>query len=338
MPPISASSVSDEQVRDAVNAWAHESVWGIRYLGEKIDIHSIESQIGYTIHLESQYEVRSVSDDYEPYSHEPLDDRGRVPGLWEIPFQAPQPCRFERRSHTYRLPHSEWVSTCPKCNGAGAIICSNCSGEGRTTCERCKGQGWYITSASGSRAGTRQTCRSCSGNGKVLCRTCKSGKICWSGCAGRTKVRFFRRLNVKFAPIKIDEAYGKSRAPDRLILESTVALLHEDKATPAILTQPPIEPNLDRFLSRVLSASRATERQNTRLLFQSLQVRAAVVHQVTYSYRSGPERRLWLYGRDHKVYAPDAPWRWWLPQLAILAVAGAVVLVLGGIFLALLAR
>ena len=65
-------------------------------------------------------------------------------------------------------------------------------------------------------------------------------------------------------------------------------------------------------------------------------MQAAVVHQVTYTYRSGSERCLWLYGRDHQIYAPRAPWRWWLPLLLVLTVVGSILLVCGGLVWAFL--
>ena len=92
------------------------------------------------------------------YNNEPLDDKGRAPGRWDIPVQPPRPYRFEDRTETYKLPHTEVVGTCPDCNGAGAVTCSNCNGAARNTCTRCRGlgiQGWHTTSAFGRRRSPR---------------------------------------------------------------------------------------------------------------------------------------------------------------------------------------
>ena len=70
------------------------------------------------------------------------------------------------------------------------------------------------------------------------------------------RVRFYRKLTVKFGLISMDEVLGESTIPDRLMLQSAVAVLHEDRAVPAILTLPTIEPDLDRALSKILRALR----------------------------------------------------------------------------------
>jgi hypothetical protein len=302
------TSLSAEDVRRALNAWSAAGLFRISGLGDRITIDEILPRGCHTVRVTSQYETREVVQVQEPYNGGRVDNIGQPPERWDIPVS--QPGRFEDRSVQVPVPHTDRVANCPGCVGAGKAVCQHCKGAGQKNCDWCHGKGTQF--------GGKEPCRHCHGMGRDTCNWCHgSGRVTCGDCHGRGQVKFYSQLKVVFRVDRAEKAVGNMGLPEQLVLGARGEELMNWQSD-RIDHPPSINPDADACLERLLRTSHREESADTRLLQQRAEVERVPVFEVTYSYLGGQKRRLWVYGPDHRVHAPDAPWRWGLLTAVII--------------------
>jgi hypothetical protein len=336
VPSTTKGTISTDEIRTILNKWCQEGFFRLRRLGDRIELKEIAPLSCVTIKLTTQYEDRQIEDTYEPYHGGPIDDTGRPPALWQMRIETPQ--NFENRTDKFVVPHTDKVGGCPGCGASGRVTCSTCNGFGKVNCTWCHGSGYRTTTRSvtttNPQGGTstnfetvQEHCTSCF-MGSVNCTWCHgSGHVTCKDCAGTGKVKFFKQLVATFRYVPADEVVKTGGLPDTLALKAHGEVLI-DKSADRINGCDPITPQVDKTIADLLEGSHREEGPETRLHFQQLHVEQVPAFEVTYTYRSDKVRRLWVFGQEKKVHAPEAPRRW-LPYLLMMAVAVAAVVGLG---------
>merc|ERR1712034_86507 len=85
---------------------------------------------------------------------------GSPPTMWDTLVQPTEAMMFQEHSKCVRVPHTDYVRICLKCQSQGLVDCGDCDGSGKTTC------------------------RKCCGNAMMKCRQCKGTGQCTRGCTG----------------------------------------------------------------------------------------------------------------------------------------------------------
>jgi hypothetical protein len=97
-------------------------------------------------------ETRSLADATEPYSGTQPGALGPILPVWDYSFPTvPEIEAGERRE---RLPATDALVACEKCNGTGHRPCAECEGKGFLPCPKCHGR-------------SRVPCRRCRGRGVI---------------------------------------------------------------------------------------------------------------------------------------------------------------------------
>ncbi|MBF6591257.1 MAG: hypothetical protein IVW57_12125 [Ktedonobacterales bacterium] len=104
------------------------------------------------VELRERGETRSLVDVTEPYRGGQPGAPGPILPVWDYAFPTvPDIESGERRE---RLPQSDVLAVCEKCNGSGHQACAACEGNGLVPCAKCHGR-------------TRLSCRRCRGRGAI---------------------------------------------------------------------------------------------------------------------------------------------------------------------------
>jgi hypothetical protein len=330
----SPAKLSTEKVRHVVNRWSSDGFFRLRRFGDKVTVDEVVPHSSYAIRLWSEYEERSVSRASKPYPGGPVDDRGQPPGPWDIAVR--HPTDFEDRTEQVPVPHTEAVQTCTTCAGMGLSTCTACQGWGTVNCPACNGKGFRERQVTKTETGpggapttrfetVRENC-TCHG-GKVTCTPCAGrGKVTCAGCAGSGRVKTYDLLTVRFRVQERVEALNATGVPAEQLRASSgkVRVVEDGKR---IETFSSVAPEVDRQANALLHASHAVAGPDTHLLFERLRIEEVNVHEVRYRYGGAPARRLWIYGDEEKVHAPDAPWAWG----RVLVIVGVALGVVAGV-------
>jgi hypothetical protein len=326
--PKSRTLLNTQDVRKYINQWSSKGFSRIRGLGDKIRLGEIQTKPAHTVSLKTQYEERTVARSSVPHEGGPVDESVTPTGPWDIPFE--RPTDFMEHEQKLLLPHTERVEACSSCGGKGKVNCPACHGTGGTTCPKCHGATRYGVHetrmvANVGRPGYTQkrelvykVCR-CMG-GKVNCLACtgRGTKVC-KDCQGRGALKSSSVLNVRFRVVTLTDFVNLSAVPDQLIQSSSGEVLHENRAA-RIGAFPGITDEVDRRTRNLLSKSGTVDEETHRILFQHLRLQRVPVHDVSYQYSNSGSKRLWIYGNENNVYAPNAPLAW----KKLLMVTGAV--------------
>jgi hypothetical protein len=328
----------EDQAREAINRWS-QGFFRIRYLGDKIFLNKIVPCYSYNVRLQTQLEERTVATASEPYHGQPIDNHGTRPDPWGIQVRLPN--EYEERTETLRVPHTDRVTRCPQCAGAGDIACARCHGSGQAACSWCGGRGFTMrleTRPTHNRRGqpelrnesVRSNCPHCF-QGRVSCSACSgNGRVTCPQCEGHCRVCLFERLTVRFRNKSQYEVIDTTEVPD----ENFERLQGEaifTRHAPRIETVPDLPPSVEQSGQKLLRASQAVDAREARVLFQDMAIERVPVHEVQYMY-AGVDRRLWIYGGGH-VHAPGAPWRRDRMLAIVAAVGAALIAVLAAILL-----
>ncbi|HJT79082.1 MAG TPA: hypothetical protein VJ739_17935 [Gemmataceae bacterium] len=321
-PPAALPS---EKVKQAVNRWSAAGFFRVPNMGGRITVNQVVPQSSYTVRLWSEYEHRAVSRASKPYHGEPTDDRGTPPHPWDIPVHRPRD--FEDRTEQTPVPHTEAVESCGSCLGMGIVNCGACQGMGQVNCSFCNGTGYRERTVTRTDTGpdgapttrtetVRDNC-TCFG-GKVNCPTCSGrGKVQCGPCAGTGRVKTYDLLTVKFSVAERCEVLNATDVPAHLLKGASGTVRVEENGE-RLEQFAPVAAEVDAKAQGLLLEAQA-DRPDTRLLFQRLHVEEVPVQEVRYWFGGPPLRRLWVYGDEAKVHAPDAPWAY-----------GRLAMVLGG--------
>jgi hypothetical protein len=132
---------------------------------------------------------------------------------------------------------------------------------------------------------------------------------------------------VTFEFEKQEQVEGETAIPARLLFETPGETL-VDQRMASIPDASPAPKSAQGSVSAMLA--QANRGNRGRLLFQQLTIERESVYEVSYRYRTGALRTLWLYGQDRRVYAPNGPLAW----LRIVAVTAVALLMIAGIIIA----
>ncbi len=155
------STITLEQARSILDAWARQSRWLNRDVAKGMDVTSFRHVGAHHIRFEQFHERRSVSAAARPHRGGSVDgpENGAPPDPWAVPF--PDTADFEDATLACPLPHTSSVHRCDRCDGEGRHTCEHCNGEQRVTCPTCAGRGRVSCGC----VNGRNTCPSCGGSG-----------------------------------------------------------------------------------------------------------------------------------------------------------------------------
>lgn len=165
--------------------------------------------------------------------------------------------------------------------------------------------------------GGQVRCSACAGNGAQTCGRCRG--------TGRTKT--FEQLQARFYVVEGRQVLDDTPVADKALGELTGECELELKA-PLITGHRQVSEKVGQCIAAELKKSHAIDARQQRVLAQSLNVARIPQTEVKYTY-AGVERRLWICGKEERVFAPGAPWqreRYWL-LVGGIVVAAAIVLV-----------
>ncbi len=340
---LAPDALDEGRIRAAVSVFARSRFLVPNELGARMSIESIDARWSYAIRVRSEVEERRFVEDDEPYRGQSIDDRGDPPGLWEPRCEAPE--GFTDRTKRIRREHTDRVQRCGDCGGDGRVRCSTCHGRGEVDCTWCGGDGWRTRTEwrdePDGQGGTRRRSESV----REPCRHCRSGRVDCGRCHGRGRVDCrrcdaqgelvrFQTLVVKFRDRVLDRVEDRTALPDELVKGARGETLFDENANRIGADEVAhVSAEVDAIVAELLGKSHGWDQDDdARLLFQQARVRRVGVHEVRYRWRSGPPKRLWVYGDRRKVHAPGAPVAWSLILTVLGVVAGAVALGLAIVF------
>ena len=341
-----------DDARLALEAHVRTTRWLRRGLAARLPITHEAHSGAFEVSLESFTESRGIGPAHEPFHGQDVDgpERGTPPGPWQMRVDLPG--LFLDWTASFEVPHTAAVRTCHTCNGSGRVTCGSCLGKGRVTCSNCGGRGHtestrHVTETdaqgnTSTRTETeRSTCWSCSGSGRVTCSTCRGdGRVTCGTCHGHRQLKHFQQLRVQWEYHVLQRVIEKTDLPDPLISGAAGrTLLQEEEAAIAERAGGQGGPYRGdvRVCQDVHDAANELIRshcfpQEVKLHRQRLTVRGIPVVELHYGW--GKEtRRLWVFGFDRRVHAPDYP----LSIVRIALAIAALVLAVGvplAIFLA----
>eukprot|EP00439_Symbiodinium_sp_Y106_P083036 s124_g22.t2 len=153
-----------DSVRQALdNVVKQNCCWGKKPV-EEMEIKSMTQSDLWYMKMTSFTEARSTEKKSGPYKGGDVDKDGTPPGEWSM--EVPQPEHFESSTKRYKVPYSDVLTQCKKCDGRGNLTCKPCDGYGWIWCKKCNGKRWLWCSKC-EKKGTAGTDRgSTSGGGE----------------------------------------------------------------------------------------------------------------------------------------------------------------------------
>jgi len=231
------------------------------------------------------------------------------------------------------------VNQCFRCNGRGKIRCHGCGGAGDERCFQCSGSGRVVEYRYDQRTGRDeridQMCISCQGRGFKMCYRCSgSGRLICDVCEGERDLVYFTRLDICWETPILDSVIKEAFDPEfeRVIPDGKLKSAHgpvvygqEDYMIHPVYDENNLRVNerVNDVVNELLESSRNPTVYQHR---QRITVRGLPVYEIGY-VDGHAQKRFWVYGTEHKVYAPSYPWSIW----KILFTIFIILLVLGGI-------
>jgi hypothetical protein len=340
MNDLAPQTLSEDQACEIINRWAGGGFFRLRNMGDKIFVTAFKPGSAYTIRLQTQYEERSTARVAAPYTGGPVDNFGQPPPVWTI--DVPRPREFEHRDERVSVPHTDRVERCPKCAGEGRVVCSACGGQGQKACPQCGGSGIrheqamdMQRDANGNMVQVPRTfeVRCACGNGRVRCDACAGlGLRTCADCAGTGRIKTFEQLLVRFKATLSDKLLDVTPVPDHWFRKLTGEVVVNVKSN-QVDRFDPVSADVDRKASELLARSHDVHPDQARVILQSLRIDRIPLNEMDYKY-AGVDRKLWICGQEHQIYAPQAPWnRTLFTFLTGAAVLAAVGLIVGVVYL-----
>ncbi|CAH3180765.1 unnamed protein product [Porites lobata] len=312
-----STAISDDQARDAMLQFVSEHCCYGKTPAQEMVIKDIVPSSAYHYSLASFCESRKTEWQYEPYRGQPIDSpvNGPAPLPWNIPAQPQQ--MFSDFQTKLEVPHTANIKMsffcyhklnkifnfqpCHDCLAVGYIRCYKCCGRGRLRCSRCQGSGFV-------QEGMEQVqCNICFARGWKMCDLCNGhGRVkCWT-CMGNAQLKTFIELTVKWENNVSHHVVGRTeQLPSELIVNSQGTEIFSQEL-PRVW---PISTFFDQQVN--MGSKRLVEEHSNkwpakRILMQRHVLRAVPVSEVHYQWNDFASR-FWVFGHDHKVYAPDYP-------------------------------
>ncbi|XP_032795927.2 protein SSUH2 homolog isoform X5 [Daphnia magna] len=301
LPPV-----SEVDARNALLGMVTEHCcWG-RSAARHMSIGKILSSSAFHYEIQTFTEKRETSWAFMPHGGGEVDGPrcGPAPRPWDIPADPTDLFRSEMK--VLQVPHTASVKTCHRCRGAGSLLCQECHGKGWTRCLSCHGDGWGSDSA-----GNKERCFFCQssthGRGRQDCLKCNAkGRVACPPCDSYGQIRCYISLTITWKANTSEHIVAKcSSLPEDLIRQVSGQVVYEEEG-PRI---PPLNHFADptiNLASTQLVLNHNRQWPDQRILAQRQQVRMVPVTEVHYTWkrRTG---KFYLYGYEHKVYAPDYP-------------------------------
>lgn len=269
-----------------------------------MEFTGIQPSSAYHYSLSSFCEGRQTSYKYEPYRGQPIDgpNNGPAPQPWSIHAQPAS--MFQNAEAKIEVPHTAVVKPCHDCMAMGYKRCYHCHGRGRVRCTSCDGNGHRSVYHDGEHH--REHCSWCHGSGRRDCSTCHGdGRVrCWT-CQGQGNLKTFIELTVKWRNHIDNHVVERTALPDELIVDSQGTEIFSQEQ----LRVWPVTAFHDAAVnegSKRLVEQHSNQFNTERILMQRQTLRAVPVSEVHYKYKENTSR-FWVFGHDHKVYAPDYP-------------------------------
>lgn len=323
-----APTITEEQAREALLQHVAEHCCYGKGAARDMTFRELTSSSAFHYTLETFTESRSTCWAYEPFRGQDIDgpERGPAPGPWDI--QATAPNLFRSSKLDVEVPHTASVKPCHNCFSQGYTRCFRCQGRGRLFCHSCNGTGRERVFEShidhhhdhhhghhdhhhhhhnhhGGHASYRP-CTWCHGSGRKRCYTCNGfGQVECSVCRSRGSLKCYIKLTIMWNNHLKDHIVERTALPDHLIrtVSGQVAFEEQQLRVWPINHFPDQEVN---NASKAIVAEQSRAYPTERILMQRHRVRIVPVTMAYYTHDDKPGS-FFVYGFEHKVYAPDYP-------------------------------
>ncbi|KAL8592646.1 hypothetical protein ACOMHN_026576 [Nucella lapillus] len=299
-------SVMNEQAcRDAIINFASENCCYGSAPAKEMTFNTLDPKTALHYTLETFAEARSTGYKTVPYRGGPVDgpQNGQAPPPWAIPCEADS--LFRDQTKLIEVPHTSFVTPCHQCHGMGWQQCNRCHGRGQVRCTHCYGSGRRQHSTPEGHVnwvdchychGGMRSCHRCGGDGRVTCGTCD----------GFGQLRAYIELKVVYTNHVNDYIMEQTDMPDELVREVGGKPIFEQTMPQVwpILAYPVREVNENS--QNLVNMHRSSFRDEKKLM-QRQELRAVPVTEVAWTWKDDRNKRMWVYGNEHKVYCPDYP-------------------------------
>lgn len=151
-PPSLVSPEEEARVRALARRWVDIDFLVDPDLPHAMHVASVKSGAVWKVEVRERGESRLVSDGREPYTGVQPPAPGPTLPVWDYDFpSSPEIEAGERRE---RVPGTEMLGACLRCNGTGHRACKECEGKGFVQCPVCHGR-------------AKLPCPRCRGRGRV---------------------------------------------------------------------------------------------------------------------------------------------------------------------------
>lgn len=299
-------TISEVEARNALlGLVADHCCWG-GSAARKMAIGKILSTSAFHYEIQTFTEKRETSWAFMPHGGGEVDSPrcGPAPRPWDIPSEPTDLFRSEVK--VLQVPHTASVRSCHRCRGAGSLLCQECHGKGWTRCLSCHGDGWGSDSA-----GNKERCFFCQssthGRGRQDCLKCNAkGRVACPPCDSYGQIRCYISLTITWKANTSEHIVEKSSSlPEDLIRQVSGQVVYEEEGERITPLTRFADPTIS-LASTQLVLNHNRQWPDQRILAQRQQVRMVPVTEVHYTWkrRTG---KFYLYGYEHKVYAPDYP-------------------------------
>jgi serine/threonine protein kinase/type II secretory pathway pseudopilin PulG len=326
-----------QKVRAHLTAWA-DSIphHKFREFGKSLSIREALHLPYYSIHLQTQYENRTVKRVEVPYTGWNLpqlqvnEDNINV---WS--YSWPLIKDFETGEEEHPIDDSQKIIVCDTCDGGGQVTCPTCSGKGRLRCPNCHGTGqiqqfrsvqkWRtVTKYEGSNSyqvnepyETTEVyyvqCVTCGATGAVTCHGCSgSGQVQCPVCRGTGKMVSLLVVTDSFGPQEDSHVHRNPQCTEEVagLIEDAshyrpvVSLLGDAIKFESLGAMD--NTGLQEAVNGVLASGQARCSGTQRILRQRLSIGMADVLHVGYDFQ-GAQYDLRVAGTEWTAHAPMSP-------------------------------
>lgn len=301
--PLTPPSLTEEEVRMAVAKHVSGKVFYSSSAVQEMKYAAIEGHMAYVYNLQTFTEMRETKWVYVAHTMGGMIDgphNGPIPGPWDVVVMPQQ--EFHTGKTKVPVPHSEHISMCHTCLGAGNTRCHHCAGMGSKACTWCNGSGVR------RQFDEARTCTSCSATGRDRCTWCTGhGFSRCSTCSGTGQLKYYIELKVTWNIHSDHVISSNSGLDDKKIIEAPKAKIFEEVGS--ILTS--ISPNefTDQTIvnaSNDLVVKHMNKGQHERVIRMKQVISALPITVVSYQ-RKAKRDSFFVYGEERKVHFESYP-------------------------------
>ncbi|XP_070563529.1 protein SSUH2 homolog isoform X2 [Ptychodera flava] len=298
-----ATPLSPDDARDYLLCYAtSQSCYG-KSAARQMVISNIISSHGLHYTLETFSETRQIDWTKEAFTGGQIDDstKGTPPSVWNVEVTSNQD--FVDQVKEVKIPHTETLKTCNKCQALGVIKCDKCEGLGTKRCETCFGNGVTYT-----KKGRTKMCKTCGGPGRLKCTDCNnSGHVKCPDCLGYKRLKWFALLTVKFVNhVEDDVVQHQTGLVRELFREASGDRVFQYVGKRVAPLSTPDDQVLNACSKKLVEKHKEDTKPNERVLKQRHTLRAVPVSEVHWTWKD-KAGSYWVYGFDRRVHCPRYP-------------------------------